>query len=237
MGVVFVALGLFLSMALVRETKAYADLEAANLPGSAITAMPSSQEIFWLTSWRDRRLFAISQAGLINNLNDGMAWGLFPLLFAAAQLSLAEIGLMAALYPIIWGISQIFTGPASDRFGRRGLILWGMWLQAFAIAIIALSVQRTWFVIGLIMLGIGTAMVYPTLIAAIGDVAHPRWRGSALGVYRFWRDSGYTIGALLSGLIADWLGVQAAVIAVAALTLISGGICARLLPAAKPASR
>ncbi|NQD38259.1 MFS transporter [Permianibacter sp. IMCC34836] len=230
MGIAFVALGLLLSTLLIRETKPYADLEVAGHGDSQPAIALSAREIFRQASWRDRRLFAINQAGLVNNLNDGMAWGLFPVLFAAAHLKLTEIGLLAALYPIVWGISQIFTGPASDRFGRRGLIVGGMWTQAVGIAIVAVSVQVAWLISGLFLLGVGTAMVYPTLIAAIGDIAHPSWRGSAIGVYRFWRDSGYAIGALLSGLIADGFGVQAAVIAVAILTFLSGVTSARLLP-------
>ena len=164
----------------------------------------------------------MSQAGLVNNLNDGMAWGLFPLLFAAAGMTFGQIGVLVAIYPAVWGIGQIFTGAWSDRVGRKWLIVWGMALQAIGIGVTALAGQFTGFALGAVLLGAGTAMVYPTLLAAIGDVAHPTWRASAVGVYRLWRDLGYAVGALLAGLLADWQGLSVALWVVAALTLLSG---------------
>jgi MFS family permease len=159
-------------------------------------------------------------------LNDGMAWGLFPLVFAGAGLNLAQIGLLAAVYPATWSVGQIATGALSDRTGRKPLIVWGMWIQAAGIALVAIASAIAGFVAGVVLLGIGTAMVYPTLLAAIGDVAHPSWRGSAVGVYRLWRDLGYAIGALLAGLIADAFGLQTAMWFIAALTFASGTVSA-----------
>jgi MFS family permease len=182
--------------------------------------------VFWRTTLRDRDLSSITQAGLVNNLNDGMAWGLVPLVFGAAGLSLDQIGALAALYPAVWSLSQLLTGAWSDRVGRKRLIAGGMWTQAAGIGVIALGGGFTAFAVGAVLLGIGTAMVYPTLLAAIGDVAHPSWRASSVGVYRFWRDLGYAIGALVAGVTADALGLGAALWLVAAITFVSGLIAA-----------
>src|SRR5213596_1644024 len=169
------------------------------------------REVFWRTSFTDRNLSSITQAGLVNNLNDGMAWGLFPLVFAAANIGLDRIGMLAAIYPATWGIVQLGTGALSDRLGRKWLIVSGMWVQTAGISVVILSRGFRGFATGAVLLGIGTAMVYPTLLAAIGDVAHPAWRAGAVGVYRLWRDLGYAIGALIAGISADALGVQAAI--------------------------
>jgi MFS family permease len=219
LGVAFAALGLVLS-ALVRETAPHAALEAKQR-GEAPSSL-GHREVFWRTTVANRDLSAVSQAGLVNNLNDGMAWGLFPLLFAAASLDFAQIGALAAIYPLTWGVGQLVTGALSDRIGRRPLIAGGMWAQAFAIGFVSISTGFGGFAFGATLLGVGTAMVYPTLLAAIGDVAHPSWRASAVGVYRLWRDLGYAIGALLAGICADWLGLAGAMQVVAALTFISG---------------
>jgi MFS family permease len=223
LGVGFAVLGTLLSIVLVRETHGHASHEAKN--HTAHTAL-SQREIFMRTSFRDRELSSISQAGLVNNLNDGMAWGLFPLFYASASLSLERIGWLAAIYPAVWGVVQLFTGALSDRLGRKWLIVTGMWVQAGGIACIVLSTQFAGFALGAVLLGIGTAMVYPTLLAAIADVAHPSWRASAVGIYRLWRDLGYAFGALLAGLIADALGLGAAIWLVAAITFLSGIIVA-----------
>ncbi len=151
-----------------------------------------------------------------------MAWGLFPLFFSSARMSLAQIATLAALYPATWGIAQLFTGAWSDRVGRKWLITSGMWVQAVGIAVVILSDGFLGFATGAVLLGIGTAMVYPTLLAAIGDVAHPSWRASSVGVYRLWRDLGYAAGALLAGIVADALGLSIAMWLVAALTALSG---------------
>lgn len=220
LGVAFALTGLLLSLFAVRETQHHARHEASLRQAKA----PSQKTIFWLTSVRDRNLSSISQAGLVNNLNDGMAWGLFPLVFSAAGMSLIEIGWLAAIYPAVWGVCQLFTGALSDRIGRKTLIVFGMWLQAIGIAVVTVMAKFSGFVSGAVLLGIGTAMVYPTLLAAIGDVVHPTWRASAVGVYRLWRDLGYAVGALVSGLVADLFGVANAMWLVAGLTFLSGGI-------------
>jgi len=226
LGIAFVAVGLALSFFLVGETRYHALHEASLAGKTAETEFLSQKEVFGRTTLRDVNLSSISQAGLVNNLNDGMAWGLFPIVFAAAGMSLTEIGWLAAVYPAVWGVSQLFTGALSDKMGRKGLIVYGMWVQALGIAVIALSASFAWFVLGGVLLGVGTAMVYPTLLAAIGDVANPSWRASAVGVYRFWRDLGYAVGAIISGVVSDFLGTGSAMWLVAGLTFLSGVIAA-----------
>lgn len=223
LGVGFAVAGLLLSAGLVRDTHGHARQEAAaHGDGRA----PSQRALFAEASWRNPSLSAISQAGLVNNLNDGMAWGLFPLVFSAAGLNLGQVGLLAAIYPAVWGVGQLFTGALSDRAGRKRLIVAGMWVQALAIAWIALTTAFAGYVAAAVLLGIGTAMVYPTLLAAIGDIVSPAWRASTVGIYRFWRDLGYAVGALLSGLLADAFGIGVAIASVAALTLASGVVVA-----------
>lgn len=222
LGVVFLACGLLLSAFAVRETHGHAAQEANRLEIQNET--PSHGEIFRRTTWTDKNLSSATQAGLVNNLNDGLAWGLFPLIFAAAGASLDQIGLLAGLYPAVWGLSQLVTGGLSDRIGRKWLIVGGMWVQAGGIAVIALWWQYAGFAAGVVLLGLGTAMVYPTLLAAIGDVADPSWRASAVGVYRLWRDLGYAFGAVIAGLVADLFGLSQAALVVAGLTFVSGWI-------------
>jgi MFS family permease len=225
LGIGFVVAGLALSAVFVRETRHHAEHESRlDAPGGIVA--PSPREVFVLTSFRDRNLSSVSQAGLVNNLNDGMAWGLFPLLFAASGMTLVEIGWLAAIYPGVWGVGQLFTGAWSDVAGRKRLIAAGMWIQAIGIALTALSNGFGGFAIGAVLLGVGTATVYPTLLAAIADVARPEWRASAVGVYRLWRDLGYAVGALVAGAVADTLGARAAVWSIAALTFASGMIAA-----------
>ncbi|BCT74290.1 MFS transporter [Sinomonas cyclohexanicum] len=228
LGAAFIAIGLGLSALTVRETHHHARTEAAahvpTLPGGH--AGLSDREVFALTSFKDRSLSAVSQAGMVNNLNDGLAWGLFPVLFAAAGLSLDKIGVLAAVYPAVWGAGQLVTGALSDRYGRKPLIAGGMLVQGAALALIAVASSFGPWLAGVILLGAGTAMVYPTLLAAIGDVAHPSWRARSVGIYRLWRDGGFAVGALLSGLIADACGVPTAVGVVAAITAASGIVVA-----------
>lgn len=226
LGVVFVLAGLLLSAVGVRETRHHAKHEASLHPVHQNTAVPSQRTIFWRTTLHDRNLSSVSQAGLVNNLNDGMAWGLFPLVFASAGLGLTQIGWLAAIYPGVWGICQLFTGLLSDQVGRKWLIVAGMWIQAAGIGVIASTSVFSSYAVGAVLLGIGTAMVYPTLLAAIGDVVNPAWRASAVGVYRLWRDLGYAVGALLSGVVADLFGMLSALWLVAALTMLSGTLAA-----------
>jgi MFS family permease len=226
LGVAFAAIGLVLSVFVVRETQQYAVAESKLHGALPQETIPNQRNVFWRTTLFDKNLSSISQAGLVNNLNDGMAWGLFPLFFASAGLDLAKIGTLAAIYPATWGITQLFTGAWSDRIGRKWLIASGMWVQALGIALIVVATGFTGFASGCVLLGLGTAMVYPTLLAAIGDVVHPAWRASSVGVYRLWRDLGYAIGALLAGVIADAFGLPAALWFVAALTFVSGLVVA-----------
>ena len=240
LGLAYAALGLGLSTLAVRETRGHAHLEAAQhttVPGGPDHNL-SSREVFVLTSFRERALSAASQAGLVNNLNDGLAWGLFPLYFAASGLSLRSIGVLTALYPAVWGLGQLVTGTLSDRIGRKWLIAGGMWTQAVAIAAIAATTGFGPWLAAVTLLGAGTAMVYPTLLATIGDVAHPRWRASSVGVYRLWRDSGFAAGALLAGVVADAFSVEAAIWSVAVLTAASGAVVAvRMYETHPPAAR
>jgi MFS family permease len=253
LGAAYAALGLGLSVTVVRETRRHAHLEAGSVPVSRPSAgppvadrfpaarpstaevirpstagvgWPSTADVVWRTSVADRSLSAASQAGLVNNLNDALAWGVFPLVFAAGGLDVARIGLLGALYPLVWGLGQTLTGWWSDHAGRKHLITAGMLLQAAAIAAVAAGDGFATWAAAQVLLGIGTALVYPTLLAVIGDVAHPAWRARAVGVYRLWRDAGFAVGALLAGLIADQYGLDAAVWTVAALTAASGGVVA-----------
>ena len=237
LGIAYAGLGLGLSVFFVRETRDHARHEAA----THVTASDSHHdavttgEIFRLTSFRDKALSSCSQAGLVNNLNDGLAWGLFPVLFANAGLSIGRIGILAALYPAVWGLGQLYTGGLSDRIGRKPLIAGGMLTQAVAIAWIAATGNFAAWAAGAILLGAGTAMVYPTLLAAIGDVAHPSWRARSVGIYRLWRDGGFAIGALLAGILADLISIPAAIYTVAALTAISGLVVAARMYETHPA--
>jgi len=235
LGIGLVLAGLALSAFAVRETRHHVAHESA-LHGPA-GPLPSQREVFRRTTLSDRNLSSVTQAGLVNNLNDGMAWGLFPLWFAAARMSLEQIGVLAALYPAVWGIAQLGTGALSDRIGRKWLISSGMWVQAAGIVAVLLAEGLGHAVTGVVLLGAGTAMVYPTLLAAIGDVTHPSWRASSVGVYRLWRDLGYALGALLAGLLADAMGMATAVGAVAALTFASGVIVAIRMSETLPAQR
>ena len=224
LGVGYALIGTILSAFLVRDTRHHVRVEAA---GAEHKAQPLRfREIFALTSWRNRNLFAACQAGLVNNLNDGMSWGIFPLFFTSLGLGVERIGILKAMYPIVWGGLQILTGPLSDRWGRKGLIVGGMWIQAAGLFLTGATIHFGWWIAGSALLGIGTAMVYPTLIAAVSDASQPTWRARSLSVYRFWRDLGYAIGALSAGLIADRFGFAAAIFVIAALTFASGAIAA-----------
>ena len=227
LGLAFVALGGGLSL-FARETR-----ELANPSAEASLGF---REVFARTSLRDPNLSSSSQAGFVNNLNDGLAWGLFPLVFALAGLDLAQIGVLAGVYPAVWGLGQLVTGPLSDKLGRKPLIVGGMLVQALGLALVALGLGYASFVAAAVLLGLGTAMVYPTLLASIADNSGPGWRASAVGVYRLWRDSGYAAGALLAGVLADLFGAPAAIWAVAALTLASGVLVQLRMRPISPAS-
>jgi MFS family permease len=226
--------GLILSLLWVHETLPFSRLEATL--GSNQAGTPSFWHVFRNTSWGDRSLFAVCQAGLVNNLNDGLAWGLLPLFFAANGLALTQISILSALYPATWGITQLGTGALSDVIGRKALIASGMVLQGVAILLFALTTEFSAWSVAAVSLGIGTAMVYPTLLAAIGDSTLPSWRATAVGVYRLWRDSGYAFGAILAGIIADQVGIRGAIAAVGVLTLLSGFIVAVTMRPRQPST-
>ncbi len=228
LGAAYIALGLGLSAAAVKETRGHARYEAAAHVATAdhLGGHLTTGQVAWLTSFSEPALSAASQAGMVNNLNDGVAWGLFPILFASHGLTVSQIGVLAAVYPGVWGAGQLATGALSDRIGRKWLIAAGMGVQAVAIAIVALGVTFTVWAVAAVLLGAGTAMVYPTLLAVVGDVAHPAWRARSVGVYRLWRDGGFAVGALLAGVVADAFGILAAIWVVAALTAASGLVVA-----------
>ncbi|HYO19220.1 MAG TPA: MFS transporter, partial [Dermatophilaceae bacterium] len=228
LGIAFIAVGLGLSVFTVKETREHARFEAANHVSrhDHLGAGLSTGQVFWLTSVRERSLSAASQAGMVNNLNDGLAWGLFPILFVSHGLTITQIGILAGIYPAVWGVGQLATGALSDRIGRKWLIATGMWVQAAGIAAVALGTTFTAWAVAAAVIGAGTAMVYPTLLAAVGDVAHPAWRARSVGVYRLWRDSGFAVGALLVGVVADAANLTTAIWVVAAITAASGLIVA-----------
>jgi MFS family permease len=224
LGVAYALAGLVISLFLVRDTREHVRLEMEQHPPEQSPL--GFREVFARTSFKDRNLFACSQAGLVNNLNDGMSWGVFPLFFSTFGVGVERIGLLKAVYPAVWGTLQVVTGPLSDRWGRKGLIVGGMWVQAAGIFVTVAGRSFGWWMLGSVLLGVGTAMVYPSLIAAVSDNSHPSWRARSLSVYRFWRDLGYAVGALCSGIIADTLGISWAIGCVGALTFLSGAVTA-----------
>ena len=244
-GIALAVLGLLFSLFTVQETQSHARHEATlhragndnREQGAPDGVSPSFAQVMWLTSWKDRALFAASQAGMINNLNDGMVWGLLPIFLAGAGLSLTRVGIIAAAYPAVWGLSQMITGALSDYWGRKWLIVAGMWLQALAIALFVVGRDFNTWLGGSLLLGMGTALVYPTLLAAVSDVAHPQWRASAVGTYRLWRDGGYAVGALLAGALADAFDIPVAMAAIGGLTFLSGVIVAAVMNETLPAKR
>lgn len=244
LGVAFSVAGLGLSLFFVRETHGHVRHEAALSEGmvdaASQTRLPGALpflQVFVLTSWKDRTLFSASQAGMMNNLNDGVAWGLFPLLFVAAGLSLEYVSLLVAVYPGVWAVAQVAAGGLSDVLGRKVLIVAGMWAQAGAYGLLALTHGFAPWLAAMVLLGLGTAMVYPTLLAVVSDVAQPAWRASAVGVYRLWRDAGYALGAVFAGVLADRLGLLAAIAGVGGLTFLSGVLVALVMYETRPARR
>jgi MFS family permease len=232
LGIAFAAAGLALSALFVRNTAPFVALESSGLTSKP--APSSLKQTFAKVSWRQPHLFGVSQAGFVNNLNDGLAWGIFPLFFVSRGLDLDRVAILAAAYPLVWGSLQLGTGWASDLIGRRHIIVSGMLLQAVAIALVGASGSFGGWLAAVILLGIGTALVYPTLLAAIGDAVHPEERATSLGVYRFWRDAGFIAGALAAGALADLFGFGVAIQAVAALTAASGVLAAMRLQGSQP---
>ena len=234
-GLAFALMGLLLSLFFVEETSAHVEHEARTFHQSSQDK--SFAQILLLTSWKDRALFSASQAGMVNNLNDGMVWGLLPLFLVGAGLPLEQVGLITATYPGVWGLTQLITGALSDRWGRKWMIASGMGIQAIGIWLFVLT-QGFWsWLGGAVLLGLGTALVYPTLLAAVSDVAHPDWRASVVGVYRLWRDGGYAVGALTAGLLADAFSLNIAIAAIGGLTLLSGVIVSGVMYETLPSRR
>lgn len=232
LGIAFAACGLALSVLFIRDTAPFVDIESAESPMQRED--PSLSKSFARGTWKDAHLTGISQAGFVNNLNDALAWGIFPLFFASQGLSLNRVALLAATYPLMWGALQLVTGWASDVAGRRPLIVGGMLIQALAISVVGMSAGFGVWLMALALLGLGTAMVYPALLAATGDAVHPRERATALGVYRFWRDAGAIGGALAAGVLADVFSFEVAIQAVAVLTAASGIAAAFALRGSTP---
>jgi MFS family permease len=226
-GIAYAVLGLLLSILLIRDTREHVALEVSQHGRTPETL--GFWQVFRRTSYGDRNLFAASQAGLVNNLNDGMSWGILPLFFTSYGLSIERIGILKAVYPAVWGILQTVTGPLSDRWGRKGLIAAGMWVQAAGLLLTAFAHRFAWWLLASVLLGLGTAMVYPTLIAAVSDASYPSWRARSLSVYRFWRDLGYAIGALCAGIIADVFGMRWAIVAIGGITFASGAVVALVM--------
>ena len=225
LGIGIAAIGLALSVFLVRDTAPYLAIETAQQAAAdpATVSDPTSlRRSFANTTWRRRDLFGITQAGLVKNLNDGLAWGIFPIFFASHGMDLDRIGILVAIYPMVWGSLQIASGWISDVIGRSPLIVTGMLFQGGAICLTGLLTSFGPWAGAMVLLGLGTAMVYPTLLAAIGDAVPARERSASLGVYRFWRDAGFVVAALSAGGIADLFGLRAAVFSVGALTIASG---------------
>jgi len=214
-GVGFSFLGLFLSLIFVKDTRQLVDAEKIN------TSQNVQKNIFWETTWKDRNLGSITQAGMVNNLNDGMVWGILPVILASNGFNLLQIGKLVAVYPLVWGFGQLFMGKLSDHINKKVLLFWGMLIQGFALLLMAYVNDFMHFACLLFILGLGTAAVYPTFLAAISDHVHPVQRARSIGVFRLWRDLGYAIGALLTGFVADILNIEGSVILIAGLTLLS----------------
>lgn len=221
LGIGMAVIGLIMSIVLVIDTEPWVNLEA-----KGAKTKKSEESLFWKTSFADRNLFAVSQGGMATNLKDGMAWGAFPLFLATADLNMAQIGVVTAIYPAFWGIFQIATGKLSDYTGRKQMLVAGMLVQAVSLLIFPMLTGFYQFLVVAALLGIGTAMVYPTLIAAVADLVHPQDRAESVGVYRLWRDGGYAVGAVLTGVIADMFNLSLAIMVTGVISLISAGLIA-----------
>ena len=217
-GIGMAIIGLTLSVFFVKDTHKHVLLE------STTSTIPKLKNVFWETTWKHKNLGSVTQAGLVNNLNDGMVWGLFPLLLASKGFNLNETGIIVATYPAVWGMGQLFTGPLADKYCKRNLLFWGMFLQGLALVAMIWANSFSLFIVLSSLLGLGTAIVYPTFLAAVSDYTHPDQRPHSIGVFRLWRDLGYAIGAILTGLIADQFGLMAPVLAIGLLTLVSSMI-------------
>lgn len=228
MGIAFAFIGLILSWLFVKDTVHHVNAETTT------SNLPKLKNIFWETTWKHKNLGSISQAGLINNLNDGMVWGLFPILLATKNFDLGQIGKIVALYPIVWGLGQLFTGKMADHLNKKNMLFWGMLAQGFALLLMIYATSFFHFAVLSVVLGIGTAIVYPTFLAAIADYAHPQQRAESIGIFRLWRDLGYAVGALLTGILSDSLGINWAVGSIGFLTILSSIIILIRMQSNKP---
>jgi MFS family permease len=215
-GILLSILGLLLSIFLIKDTRGFVQLESEN------SSVPLLSNVFKETTWKNPNLGSISQGGLVNNLNDGMIWGLFPILLLSKGFTVAELAQIIAIYPSVWGLSQLFTGKLADRYAKKSLLFWGMFLQGLAILGFIWAETFLAFASLSVVLGLGTAVVYPTFLAAIADNTHPSQRAQSIGVYRLWRDLGYAVGALLTGILADLWTTNTAIFAIGGLTILSG---------------
>jgi MFS family permease len=214
-GFILLFFGLFGSIFLVKDTSQHVFKEAVT---SSISRL---KHVFWETTWKHKNLGSVTQAGLINNLNDGMVWGILPVLLATKGFQLKEIGILTAIYPAVWGISQLFTGKMADKYSKRKLLFWGMFLQTIALVFLVFAEKTSHFLVLSILLGIGTALVYPTFLATIAENTHPLDRAKSIGIFRLWRDLGYAIGAILTGILADFFSLEVAILCIGILTGIS----------------
>ncbi|MEO6253433.1 MAG: MFS transporter [Ferruginibacter sp.] len=214
-GIVLVVLGLLSSIFLVKDTKHHVAEETTT------NTIPKLKNIFWDTTWKNKNLGSVTQAGLINNLNDGMAWGIFPILLATKGFTIGEIGIVTAIYPAVWGLGQLFTGKMADKFCKKDMLYTGMFIQAIALIALVWANSMLHYVILSSILGWGTAMVYPTFLATVAENTNPQDRAKSIGIFRLWRDLGYAIGAILTGIIADLISINAAIIFIGLLTLVS----------------
>ena len=217
-GIALVLFGLLGSIFLIKDTKSHVAKEVLD------SSTPRLKHVFLDTSWRDPNLGSVTQAGLINNLNDGMAWGIFPILLASKNFNLSQIGVIIAVYPAVWGLGQLFTGKMADLFPKKRMLFWGMMIQAFMLFLMVFADTMTEYIILSALLGWGTAMVYPTFLATVAENTHPKDRAKSIGVFRLWRDLGYAIGAILTGIIADWFSINAAILLIALLTFVSAKV-------------
>ena len=215
-GIFLSLLGLLFSWLFIKDTRRHVNAESTS------STIPRLNKIFWETTWKDKNLGSVTQAGLVNNLNDGMVWGLYPILLVTKGFSIAEIGIITAIYPAVWGIGQLFTGKMADTFCKKDMLFCGMIIQGLMLLTLVFAVTFTHFILVSVLLGWGTAMVYPTFLATVAENTHPQDRATSLGIFRFWRDLGYAIGAIITGIIADMIGINASIIFIGALTFGSG---------------
>ena len=208
-------MGLFSSIFLIKDTRSHVQLEKTT------STIPKLKHVFLETTWRHKILGSVTQAGLVNNLNDGMVWGIFPIILSQRHFNIAQIGMITAIYPAVWGLGQLFTGKLADKFPKKNLLFIGMFLQALALFGFFSAETLPIFVILSVALGFGTALVYPTFLATIAENTHPEDRAKSIGIFRLWRDLGYAIGAILTGIIADIFNLNAAILFIAIITLLS----------------